>query len=266
MADNVPRGVDHWGVIGDLAASSGSLAGAALSLGGNVRVGLEDNFYLPDGDDGALQRRPHGAGAADGRGRRAASGDGGGGAGAPGSLRRARRARRHPRVLDLSRLLPGGFCSGCWPTSAPTCSRSRTRARRLRALGAAALRGRGPERGLGAVPGAQPQQALDPDRPQVRGGARGAAAARARVRRAARGLPPRRDGAARRRLRAPEAGEPAARLLRDHRLRAGRPVPRPLGPRHELPRARRAARADRRGRRAARAGGRPDRRPRRRAR
>ena len=25
------------------------LVGAALSLGGNVRVGLEDNFYLPDG-------------------------------------------------------------------------------------------------------------------------------------------------------------------------------------------------------------------------
>ena len=23
---------------------------AALSLGGNVRVGLEDNFYLPDGE------------------------------------------------------------------------------------------------------------------------------------------------------------------------------------------------------------------------
>ena len=26
-----------------------SLVAAALSLGGNVRVGLEDNFYLPDG-------------------------------------------------------------------------------------------------------------------------------------------------------------------------------------------------------------------------
>jgi uncharacterized protein (DUF849 family) len=24
--------------------------GAAASLGGNVRVGLEDNFYLPDGE------------------------------------------------------------------------------------------------------------------------------------------------------------------------------------------------------------------------
>jgi 3-keto-5-aminohexanoate cleavage enzyme len=26
-----------------------TLLAAALSLGGNVRVGLEDNFYLPDG-------------------------------------------------------------------------------------------------------------------------------------------------------------------------------------------------------------------------
>ena len=26
------------------------LVGAALALGGNVRVGLEDNFYLPDGE------------------------------------------------------------------------------------------------------------------------------------------------------------------------------------------------------------------------
>ena len=27
-----------------------SLVAAALALGGNVRVGLEDNFYLPDGE------------------------------------------------------------------------------------------------------------------------------------------------------------------------------------------------------------------------
>ena len=42
-----------------------TLVAAALTLGGSVRVGLEDNFYLPDGDDGALQRRPRRAGAAD---------------------------------------------------------------------------------------------------------------------------------------------------------------------------------------------------------
>jgi uncharacterized protein (DUF849 family) len=48
MAEQVP-GVPHqWGVIGISRAQWGLLA-AALSLGGNVRVGLEDNFYLPDG-------------------------------------------------------------------------------------------------------------------------------------------------------------------------------------------------------------------------
>ena len=75
---------------------------------------------------------------------------------------------------------------------------------------------------------------------------------------------PGRDGAPRRRLRAPARGEPAARLLRDHRLRPGRAVHGALGPRHELPRPERAARADRRRRRAAGPGGRADRRPRRR--
>ncbi len=38
----------HWGVIG-ISRRQWSLLGAALSLGGSVRVGLEDNLYLPDG-------------------------------------------------------------------------------------------------------------------------------------------------------------------------------------------------------------------------
>ncbi|MHB1571143.1 MAG: beta-keto acid cleavage family enzyme [Solirubrobacteraceae bacterium] len=38
----------HWGVIGIGRAQWGMVA-AALTLGGSVRVGLEDNFYLPDG-------------------------------------------------------------------------------------------------------------------------------------------------------------------------------------------------------------------------
>ena len=61
-----------------------------------------------------------------------------------------------------------------------------------------------------------------------------------------------------------QAGEPRPRVLRDHRLRPGRPLPRPLRPRHELPRPRRPARPDRRRRRPADPGRRPDRRPRRR--
>jgi uncharacterized protein (DUF849 family) len=47
MADNVPAGA-HWGVIG-ISREQWLLVAAALALGGSVRVGLEDNFYLPDG-------------------------------------------------------------------------------------------------------------------------------------------------------------------------------------------------------------------------
>jgi 3-keto-5-aminohexanoate cleavage enzyme len=47
MVDNVPAG-SHWGVIG-IAREQWLLVAAALTLGGSIRVGLEDNFYLPDG-------------------------------------------------------------------------------------------------------------------------------------------------------------------------------------------------------------------------
>ncbi|MGI9184109.1 MAG: 3-keto-5-aminohexanoate cleavage protein [Solirubrobacteraceae bacterium] len=65
MADNMPGWVGsdsagggragpdsgvghHWGVIG-IGREQWMLVAAALTLGGSVRVGLEDNFYLPDG-------------------------------------------------------------------------------------------------------------------------------------------------------------------------------------------------------------------------
>jgi uncharacterized protein (DUF849 family) len=49
MADNLPEGVPaHWGVIG-ISRAQWTLLAAALSLGGSIRVGLEDNLYLPDG-------------------------------------------------------------------------------------------------------------------------------------------------------------------------------------------------------------------------
>jgi 3-keto-5-aminohexanoate cleavage enzyme len=49
MADNLPEGVSaHWGVIG-ISRVQWTLLAAALSLGGSIRVGLEDNLYLPDG-------------------------------------------------------------------------------------------------------------------------------------------------------------------------------------------------------------------------
>jgi 3-keto-5-aminohexanoate cleavage enzyme len=47
MADNVPAGA-HWGVIG-ISRAQWVVVAAALTLGGSVRVGLEDDFHLPDG-------------------------------------------------------------------------------------------------------------------------------------------------------------------------------------------------------------------------
>lgn len=47
QASQVPAG-SRWKVIG-ISREQWPLAMAALSLGGDVRVGLEDNFYLPDG-------------------------------------------------------------------------------------------------------------------------------------------------------------------------------------------------------------------------
>jgi 3-keto-5-aminohexanoate cleavage enzyme len=51
MAENVPGGPggpSEWGVIG-ISRDQWMLIATALTLGGNVRAGLEDNFYLPDG-------------------------------------------------------------------------------------------------------------------------------------------------------------------------------------------------------------------------
>ena len=49
MADNLPAGNHHWGVIG-IGRVQWMLVAAALALGGSIRVGLEDNFYLPSGE------------------------------------------------------------------------------------------------------------------------------------------------------------------------------------------------------------------------
>jgi 3-keto-5-aminohexanoate cleavage enzyme len=55
MVENIPAGRDsnyaasHWGVIG-ISRDQWMLVGAALSLGGSIRVGLEDNLYLPNGE------------------------------------------------------------------------------------------------------------------------------------------------------------------------------------------------------------------------
>ena len=52
MADQVPGGPEgrnNWGVIG-ISRDQWRLVAASAAFGGNVRVGLEDNFYLPDGE------------------------------------------------------------------------------------------------------------------------------------------------------------------------------------------------------------------------
>jgi uncharacterized protein (DUF849 family) len=48
MKDNLPPGQHHWSVIG-LSRNQWMLVAAALTQGGSVRVGVEDNFYLPNG-------------------------------------------------------------------------------------------------------------------------------------------------------------------------------------------------------------------------
>jgi 3-keto-5-aminohexanoate cleavage enzyme len=48
MVDNIPAG-SHWGVIG-ISRDQWMLVAAALTLGGSIRVGLEDNLYLPTGE------------------------------------------------------------------------------------------------------------------------------------------------------------------------------------------------------------------------
>jgi uncharacterized protein (DUF849 family) len=54
MVDNIPEGggggvSNHWGVIG-ISRDQWMLVSAALTLGGSIRVGLEDNLYLPSGE------------------------------------------------------------------------------------------------------------------------------------------------------------------------------------------------------------------------
>jgi 3-keto-5-aminohexanoate cleavage enzyme len=52
MSEQIPGGAEgqnQWQVIG-VSREQWKLVGAALALGGNVRVGLEDNFYLPSGE------------------------------------------------------------------------------------------------------------------------------------------------------------------------------------------------------------------------
>ena len=116
MAEQVPDVPHQWGVIGISRAQWGLLA-AALSLGGNVRVGLEDNFYLPDGEmarsNGELVARA--ARMAADAGRRLATVERG--AGAARACERARRACACSTSRGCCRAATARCCS---PTTAPT--------------------------------------------------------------------------------------------------------------------------------------------------
>ena len=47
QVETLPEGA-HWQVIG-IGLKQWALVAAAITMGGNVRVGLEDNFYLEEG-------------------------------------------------------------------------------------------------------------------------------------------------------------------------------------------------------------------------
>jgi 3-keto-5-aminohexanoate cleavage enzyme len=49
MSEQIAPVRHNWGVIG-ISRNQWALIAAAAALGGNVRAGLEDNFYLPDGE------------------------------------------------------------------------------------------------------------------------------------------------------------------------------------------------------------------------
>ncbi len=48
MVENIPAG-SHWGVIG-ISRDQWMLIASALTLGGSIRAGVEDNLYLPSGE------------------------------------------------------------------------------------------------------------------------------------------------------------------------------------------------------------------------
>ena len=105
-----------------------------------------------------------------------------------------------------------------------------------------------PQQGHGlGLPRHQPQQAGHRHRPEIAGGRRGAAAADPDCRCAGHQYPPRRHGPAGLRAGAVPGAEPAAGLRGRHRLRPGRPAPRPAGLRRDHPGRLRLRRHRRRG-------------------
>ena len=77
MSDQIPggpEGPNNWQVIG-VSRDQWKLLASSLVLGGNVRAGLEDNLYLPDGEMARSNGDLIAKARTDGRGRRAARRD-----------------------------------------------------------------------------------------------------------------------------------------------------------------------------------------------
>ena len=156
MAEQVPDVPHQWGVIGISRGAVGAAGRGAVA--GRQRARGPGGQLLPAGRrDGAVQRRAGGAGGADGDRRRAAAGDGVRGAGDAGLCERAGRpARARPHAAAAGRLLHAAA----------------RRPRRRRGQGRGHRRGRLRARRPAVVRVAEPRQAVDPARPQVRGRAR----------------------------------------------------------------------------------------------
>jgi 3-keto-5-aminohexanoate cleavage enzyme len=122
MASAVPAG-STWGVIA-VSRQQWAMVGAAMSLGGNVRVGFEDNHLSPLRKDGLLERGAGGGGRAARAAPGARCGRPRGGPPAPvASGRPEPRARSKAERWGRSAPRWWPTCGGCWSGPAPPLSR-----------------------------------------------------------------------------------------------------------------------------------------------
>ncbi len=246
-----PAAARHWGVIG-ISRVQWTMVAAALTLGGSIRVGLEDNFYLPDGE----MARSNGDLIAKARqmtedvGRRA--GDRRRGARAARLPSAGRRRERLPlegvRVLDLSPPAAGRLLLA----AARRLRRRRAQGRghrhgRLHALVAALLRGRRGQRQVGAVPRrSTATSARSASTSSATPAARCCCGSRATPTCCSSRSAPACSTASASATSACARRTPALVYCAITGYGQDGPLARPLRPRHELPRARRAARPHRR--------------------
>ena len=228
-----PEGPNNWQVIG-VSRDQWKLLAASLNLGGNVRAGLEDNLYLPDGEmaksNGELiakaARWPRTSVVAPPRSPRLAR---------CSVCRGARRLlhEREPledvRILDLTRLLPGGFCTLLLADLGADVIKVEDTGQGDYVRWAPPYYGSEEQTPLGTRSAIylslnRNKRSIRLDLKHEQG--RQALLRLAEIRGRPRGeLPAGGTRQARRRLRRPAAGQPGPRLLPDHRLRPGRTEP-----------------------------------------